>query len=213
MGVAICGMHYTGMSSTIFTPKAILPTDFLIGIDPQLLGAFIAMGVFIILGIAFSVSTYKELRNQQAVNSARDAGKAEVATSVLHNVGNVLNSINISLGVMTDQISNSELSSLQDVGNLINQNKDKLAAFFSNDPKGIRLPDYLIMLSQYREEEQKIISAEMKQIIEHVQHIKNIINTQQSTAASSLFEEIVEINSVIDESLAMSGVDFNKYCD
>jgi NO-binding membrane sensor protein with MHYT domain len=95
MGAAICGMHYTGMWAAVFTP---LPTPMDMGpaLNPQLLALSIAVVTFVILGIAFFVSNYKEALNQQQLEAARQIGMAEVAVSVLHNVGNVLNSLYVS---------------------------------------------------------------------------------------------------------------------
>ena len=43
-----------------------------------------------------------QLLHEQLLDTSRQLGMAEVASDVLHNVGNVLNSINVSIGVVTD---------------------------------------------------------------------------------------------------------------
>ena len=58
-----------------------------------------------------------ELKNtqQELMKAARMAGKAEIATSVLHNVGNVLNSVNISASIVSDKLRQSEVPALGQV--------------------------------------------------------------------------------------------------
>src|SRR6202035_570241 len=42
--------------------------------------------------------------HKQLMTASRQAGMAEVATNVLHNVGNILNSVNISASLVTDRV-------------------------------------------------------------------------------------------------------------
>src|SRR3990167_2858821 len=60
MGAAICGMHYTGMAAAIFFPKPNM-THPLSALDPNMLSISIAGVTFLILGVAFALSTYKEI--------------------------------------------------------------------------------------------------------------------------------------------------------
>jgi len=76
--------------------------------------------------------TEEELQqaHKQLLETSRRAGMAEVASNVLHNVGNVLNSVNVSAALLADKIRGSKISSLVKTTTLMRQHPNDLAAFF-----------------------------------------------------------------------------------
>ena len=117
-------------------------------------------------GILRDITTRKraeadlETLHKRLQDNARQAGMAEMATSVLHNVGNVLNSLNISFGVVSDRIRQSKLSNLAKAAELLDEHKTNLTTFLTKDPKGRRLPGYLIDLAEHLTQEQTEVLGE-----------------------------------------------------
>ena len=142
---------------------------------------------------------------KKLVDTAHRAGMAEVATDVLHNVGNVLNSINISTTLITEKVSSSELTNLKQLSDIINEHIDDLGTFLTEDPRGKHIPVYLSEVSTLLIDEQADIINRIRVLAENVQHIKNIVSMQQSYAKVSglempsslveLVEDAVQINS------------------
>ncbi len=142
---------------------------------------------------------------EKLIEIARKVGMAEVAADVLHNVGNVLNSINVSTTVIREKIASSELANLEKVASIINEHNDDLGTFLTEDPQGKHIPIYLTEVSKYLTDEQTDIIDKLKVLAENVQHIKDIINMQQSyakvsgvevqTSLSKLAEDAIQINS------------------
>ena len=164
-----------------------------------------------VLGIFWDITNLKhaeaELKaaQEKLIETARRAGMAEVAADVLHNVGNVLNSINVSTTVIREKVTNSELANLEKVANIINEHTDDLGTFLTEDPQGKHIPVYLTEVSKYLTDEQTDIIAKLKVLTENVQHIKDIVSMQQSyakvsgvevhTSLSKLAEDAIQINS------------------
>ncbi len=210
LGAAICGMHYTGMYAAIFYPKPDAST--IAGIlDPNMLATIIAVVTFLILGVAFALSTYREITNQQLITTARLAGMAEVSSNVLHSVGNVLNSLNVSAYSIGEHIEHTKITQIKDLNELIQKNKHNLGEFFTKDPKGINIPDYIQALSEYWKGEQKNLLAEIQSILTHIQHIKDIISTQQSLKNFSVLEQMIDIRTVINEAITITGLTLSKH--
>ncbi len=210
MGIAICGMHYTGMAASVFTPLCTPSTiSGVEALDPNYLGIGVAAVTFVILAIAFFSSTYKESLNQQQFEKARQLVMAEISASVLHNVGNVLNSVNVSANLVTEKITNSKLSGLEKLCELFNENKQNLTAFLQ-DPRGIKAMDFLFMLGKYWHDEQIVVSDELIRLNKNLDLIKVIISTQQELSKISGFEQIVSINELLEEALLISGLDLKK---
>src|SRR6185295_8609987 len=71
----------------------------------------------------------QRLRDTQAqlLEASRQAGRSDVATAVLHNVGNVLNSVNVSASMINDIVNRLKTANLSKVAALITQHRDDLA--------------------------------------------------------------------------------------
>ncbi len=148
--------------------------------------------------------------NHQVVIAARETGMAEIATSVLHNVGNVLNSINVSATLIAEKLEDSKMGNLEKIAQLLQENETCLADFFTNDPKGQRLPGYLIKLSDYWEHEQQWLSRELRLLTDNVEHIKSIVRMQQSiSGVAGIIESHVPVD-ILEEALQIDGDSLKK---
>ncbi len=116
---------------------------------------------------------------------------AEVATGVLHNVGNVLNSINIASTQAMRIVKTSRLGSLQKAEELVQQHLDDFAGFVANDPRGQQFPKYIGQIAKTWEEEQKLLIGELAELTKHIEHVKHVINVQQEHAkVSNVIQEL-----------------------
>lgn len=120
-----------------------------------------------------------QTRNHLATAS-RLAGMAEVTTGILHNVGNVLNSVNVAANCLTDRIKTSRLTRLTRVTGLLRQHKDRLAEFLTTDERGQQLPAYLEQLVEHLADEQTVSLHELAELRKNIDHIKDIVALQQS---------------------------------
>jgi NO-binding membrane sensor protein with MHYT domain len=205
MGLAICGMHYTGMAAAVFTMNP--HSQLMYSLDPTFLSISVAAMTFVILGIAFFASTYKEAINQQQLDAARQLGMAEVSANVLHSVGNVLNSVNVSVNVINERVNDFRIAELNNLYTLIQDNKDNLGDFFTGDPRGIKIPDFLNSLAKYWLDEKNYLLNEIDLLHKNLQHIKDIISTQQEISKISGIEHLVRMNDILEEGLLIAGLD------
>ncbi|WP_047287044.1 DAHL domain-containing protein [Pseudomonas protegens] len=148
----------------------------------------------------------RELKEAQSelMDSARQAGMAEIATNVLHNVGNVLNSVNICSEVLSRTLRSSKAQGLGKAMQLINQHQDDLGRFFTEDDKGKLLPGYLNQLVDAIATEQQGMGEELAQLARSVDHIKEIVATQQSYAGASRLIEPLQVAELIEDALRMN---------
>ena len=148
----------------------------------------------------------RELKEAQSelMDSARQAGMAEIATNVLHNVGNVLNSVNICSEMLSRTLRSSKAQGLGKAMQLINQHQDDLGRFFTEDDKGKLLPGYLNQLVEAIATEQQGMGEELAQLARSVDHIKEIVATQQSYAGASRLIEPLRVAELIEDALRMN---------
>jgi signal transduction histidine kinase len=155
----------------------------------------------------------EELRavQRELVDSSRRAGMAEIATGVLHNVGNVLNSVNVSTGLLTESIQHSKIGGVARAADLMRQNEATLDQFFTTDQRGRQLPKYLASLSEALGAEQQGMLSELESLTQSVNHIKAIVSTQQDYARSSNVNESVRVADVVADALRMSSASFERH--
>ena len=129
--------------------------------------------------------------NKQLMDSSRMAGMAEVATGVLHNVGNVLNSVNVSAGLVLEKLRRSKVAKLTKAAELLTGQNGSLAQYLTQDPNGQKLPGYLAKLGQHLVVENDQLLGEIGQLSRNIEHIKEVVAMQQSYAkVSGVFEDL-----------------------
>ena len=152
-----------------------------------------------------------ESAHQQLLASARRAGMAEIATGVLHNVGNVLNSINVSATLASDRIRQSKITELVRAVDLMKTHLPELAAYLTTDPKGKQLPEFFSLLAVHLTDERADILRELELLAAKVNHIKTIISTQQSYAGVSGVVEAVDISTILDDAMKLNSASFERH--
>jgi signal transduction histidine kinase len=136
--------------------------------------------------------------------ASREAGMAEVATGVLHNVGNVLNSVNISTTLLRDQVRKSETHALLKAAELLEQKNGDLGAFLTSDPQGKLMPEFIIQIAGQLRKEQENTSRELEQLAKNVAHIKDIVAMQQSYARVAGIVEKVSLASLVEDAIQIN---------
>lgn len=145
----------------------------------------------------------RQVLNERLIESSRLAGKAEVATGILHNVGNVLNSVNVSVNLLIDEVSNSQVELLGKTSDLIELQTD-LATFVTEDERGRHLPRLLKSLAGNLSNKRKSQLEELKNLANNVEHIKEIVNMQQSYARQHGVAEIIDPTELIERAVKIN---------
>jgi C4-dicarboxylate-specific signal transduction histidine kinase len=155
--------------------------------------------------------TEKEETQQKLLEVSRHAGMAEVATNVLHNVGNVLNSVNVSATLVADKLRHLQVSDLVAVTELMRQRAGDLGTFITTDEKGKLLPQYLGELGKHLVHEQGAVLQELESLTANIGHIKDIVNTQQSYARVSGVVEEVSLAELVETALRFNSAAMKRH--
>ena len=139
--------------------------------------------------------------NKKLQDNSRQAGMAEVATGVLHNVGNVLNSVNISSTLVAERLQKSGVVHLTKAVSLMQDHRADLGTFVTNDPQGKHLLDFFCQLSEHFNSEQAAVVKELAHLQKNIEHIKEIVSTQQAYASSAGFSEMIDPRELLEDAL------------
>ena len=141
---------------------------------------------------------------QELVAASREAGMAEVATGVLHNVGNALNSVNVSATLVAKQVRDSKAGNIAKIAALFSQHQADLAGFLTGDERGRLIPAYLGTLVESLAAEQQTLLAELGHLRKNIEHIKDIVGMQQSYAKNSGLVELVPVTELVEDAIRIN---------
>lgn len=148
--------------------------------------------------------------HQQLLETSRQAGMAEIATNVLHNVGNVLNSVNVSAEAVAGKVRHFRITSLKQVADLLRQHGSNLPDYLTNDPRGRELPAYLVKLADSLSEPQQGILQELVSLQKNIEHIKEIVSMQQSYARRSGMLETLSAVELVENAININNATFSR---
>ena len=137
----------------------------------------------------------------QLLETSRQAGMAEVATGVLHNVGNVLNSVNVSATLVAEKVRTSQALGLRKVTNMLNEHDQDIGNFLTTDSRGKQLPRYLGLLADKVDDERELLLGEMQTLTKNIAHIKDIVGLQQSYAKVAGVAEALSLQELVDDAV------------
>ncbi len=141
---------------------------------------------------------------QSLMDMSRHAGMAEVATGVLHNVGNVLNSVNVSSTLISERLRNSRIPRIKKLSELLQSHAHDLPTFLTTDPAGQQVIGYLAALADNLAQEQSSQLEELSGLRKNVEHIKDIVAMQQNYGRVSGFIELVSLDDVVEDALRLN---------
>ena len=180
----------------------------LIGPDGQILGA-----VAVIQDTTERKLSDLELErvHKQLMTASRQAGMAEIATNVLHNVGNILNSVNISLSLVAARVKQSKAPGVCRVATLLQEKGQQVGTFITSDEHGKRIPDYLATLGEQLMTDQKMALQELASLRDNLEHIKNTVAMQQSYAKRCGVTETIAVVELVEDSLRLNAGAFARH--
>lgn len=152
----------------------------------------------------------KETRNE-LVEKARKAGMADIASGVLHNVGNILNSVNTSAWLISDTVKQSKLEGLTQANEILRQHVNDLEHFIIEHPKGKKLIRYYLKLEEPLKKEQEKVFIQSKRLIEKIKFMNDAIAAQQSYAGASMYADQISLSKIIDNSLALQAGSIERH--
>jgi PAS domain S-box-containing protein len=141
---------------------------------------------------------------QELIDASRTAGMAEVANGVLHNVGNVLNSLNVSASVIGNGLRMSKAESLAKIAALLREHRTHVAEFLTRDAKGKRIPEFLDSLARHAIDERDRLLQEIGSLQKNIDHIKDIVSMQQTYATTVGVVEALDPVTMMEDSIRMN---------
>jgi signal transduction histidine kinase len=146
---------------------------------------------------------------QKLRESSHQAGMAEIATGVLHSVGNVVNSLGIANATIRRDIKALRLEQLEQATALIRANRASLASYLTDDARGRNLPDYMPALSAQICAKVQAVQAELDTVDTLLEHLRTIVSAQQMRAHVGSHREPVDLKELLDATLLAQALELS----
>jgi C4-dicarboxylate-specific signal transduction histidine kinase len=153
----------------------------------------------------------REEMQSNLVEASRKAGMADVATGVLHNVGNVLNSVNVSTQIVHDAVRASRVATLAKAADLLQQHGGDMTAFLTNDERGRKLPEFFCKLAGALTEEHAGILKEIDGLASNIAHIREIVAMQQSLSRVSGIRTRVTLGELLEDAIKINHAGLSRH--
>ncbi|MBU3917720.1 response regulator [bacterium] len=142
--------------------------------------------------------------NKQLIEVAHRAGMADIAAGIIHNVGNILNSVKSSAYLMRqDVVQNSGIKWLKKANALQKEHESDIEDFIVNNPKGKQLLQFYMLLEGEIEKVQSRLGEEIDRLDSHVNKAIEVISAQQAYAGTSSFSERMDLSKIVNDTLAI----------
>lgn len=165
------------------------------------------VGITLDVGQRVAAEQRERILQKKLREASHQSGMAEVATGVLHNVGNVLNSLGVASSTAQSRLKASQFERVQRVAALFDEHRDRLGEFLTSDPRGKRMPEYLHALGAQLEKDAADVNQEIEALNGHIQYLREIVHAQQSFARVGDAEEVVDVRELVDTALALQSRD------
>jgi PAS domain S-box-containing protein len=149
------------------------------------------------------VGTINDVSDQLMIAS-RHAGVAEIATNVLHNVGNMLNSVNTSASLLAERVRRSKAPGISRLAALLQEQGQRAGQFIGEDERGKRIPEYLTALGEQLLTDQRATLNELALLRDNLEHINTAVATQQNYAKLCGVTETVAVIDLVEDSLRLN---------
>jgi signal transduction histidine kinase len=131
---------------------------------------------------------------------------AEIAIGLMHNVGNLLNSVNVSSDRIRELVQRAPLEGLGKLRALLDAHQDHLPEFFAHDPRAKLVGQYLEKIAEELRGGLRCIEGEAGELQNRVSLIRETIATLQAYAREgrdALPSQPIEIAQTIETALKL----------
>jgi signal transduction histidine kinase len=155
----------------------------------------------------------KELKAAQKdlVDKAHKAGMADIAAGTLHNVGNILNSVRVSVEIIGAKANDLPLQELIRANGLLRENMDTIKTFMLDDPRGKKLLHYYLQLEEPFNNATATIQQNIRRLSEKVNTINDVIAAQQNYAGVGGLTEKANLSDIIEDALLMQSGSLERH--
>ena len=135
---------------------------------------------------------------EEALAQAFAQGRLEIVETILHNIGNAINSVTVGIDVLRkDLVDDQLIHRFSALANMVKAHQEDWVDYIKNDSKGQQVLPFMIALaSDFADQNKKVVDT-LERVTERVAHIVDIIRTQKSANQPSMTRKNINLQKAI----------------
>ena len=160
--------------------------------------------------IVFRDATERK-RTDEALARAYTQGRLEIVDTLLHNIGNAINSVTIGIGTVYENLVKNRLTSrLRALADAIEGHQDDFGDYVTNHPQGQKVAPFVIGLADdFMSQDQKLAET-VSRVQQRAEHIADIVRMQKSLGKSSVYRKDINLRQAIDDAITVLAESIRK---
>ena len=160
-------------------------------------------------------------RSNQALTNAFAHGRLEILDTIVHNIGNAINSVSVGANTVREQIEdNVLLRRFAALAAAVNAHEDDWQTYLATDAQGKQVLPFMLALAKDFEKQNERLSRTIERVTARVQHIVDIVRTQTSTHNGTVLRTDIDLArsinaacNILRESIANRGIELTIDCE
>lgn len=150
-------------------------------------------------------------RTDEALARAYTQGRLEIVDTLLHNIGNAINSVTIGIGtVYASLVKNRLTRRLRGLADAIEGHQDNFGDYVTNHPQGQKVAPFIIGLADDFMSQDKKLAETVSRVQDRAEHIADIVRMQKSLGKSSVYRKDINLRQAIDDAITVLAESIRK---
>ena len=171
-------------------------------------------------GVVVIRDVTEQVRAHQALLQAFAQGRLDVLDTIVHNIGNAINSVAIGVGTIQHELArNRDVRRFRALADAVERHRDDWPAYLRADPQGQRVLPFIVALATDFEVRNRRLTDTVERVRGRVTHIVDLIRTQRSFDSRSMERKLIDLRrsiadaaTVMADSCASRGIEVEIDC-
>ena len=131
-------------------------------------------------GVAVFRDVTAQVHAEEALVRAFTQGRLEIIDTILHNVGNAINSVTVGIDTLRQHLAHDPfLPRLRAVADTVNRHRNDWAGYVGRDPQGQKVMPFIIALAEDLTKQHDSMLKSAARVQDRANHIADIVRTQR----------------------------------
>ena len=163
----------------------------------------------------------ERVRAEEALARAFAQGRLEVMDTILHNIGNAINSVAIGVGTLKGELVSSPLiERLAALSEAVETHAEDWGDYVQHDPQGQQVRPFLLALAADFVEQNRELIRTVERVNSQTSHIVDIVRAQRGFDSKAMTSKDVNLRQailgalkIVQDSFASRGIQTQVNCD
>ena len=151
-------------------------------------------------GVAVFHDVSDKIVAEEALMQAFSQGRIEIVDTILHNIGNAINSVVTGIGTLNNRLTDNRLiQRLNALADAIRVHQDDWVDYIKNDPQGQKVLPFILAIADDFLKQNNDLMQTVQRVNERATHIVDIVRTQKSFSNASAVRKDVNLKKILND--------------